>query len=260
MSYPINERQALIAERIRQTGFQKVSSLAEFFNVTTQTIRRDISVLNDLGIVKRRHGGVEPPSPNGNLSYGERQILNMEPKEAIAAAVAARIPDGASLSVSIGTTPELCVRALSHHRKLTIRTNNLMAAISACTIQDVDVRIPGGAVRPNARDIVSMEAASFFERYKTDIGLYGVGGVDASGELLDFHEDEVAIREAIRANSRSVFLVLDSTKFGRTAHVRGGHITQADVIFCDREPPADIRDALQATAREIVICDQGALQ
>lgn len=251
----VTERQAQIAERVRQLGFQTVAELSAFFAVTTQTIRRDINELNDLGVLKRRHGGVELPSPESNLSYGERRILNSTAKEVIARTVARHVPAGASLAVSIGTTPEIAVRHLLRHRGLKLHTNNLMAALSACEAPGAEVHIPGGAVRLSARDVVGPAVEAFFEGLKVDIGLYGVGGVDADGQLLDFHADEIRVREAIRRNCRRSFLVLDSTKFGRAAHVRGGRITDADIVFCDAPPPAPLAEALATAGREVVVCE-----
>ena len=253
MSGGITARQAEIAERVRQFGFQTVADLAAHFDVTTQTIRRDIAELGDLGILKRRHGGVAPPTPGANLGYDERRILNLPAKERIAQLVAARVPDGASVAVSIGTTPEIAVRRLGGHRGLKLFTNNLMAALGACEAPDWEVHIPGGAVRLGARDVVGPDVEAFFARFKFDIGLYGVGGVDADGQLLDFHENEIRVREAIRRNCRTSFLVLDVGKFGRAAHVRGGHIADADVILCDAPPPASIAATLAAAGRALAV-------
>lgn len=258
MAGGITERQAQIAERVRQHGVQTVAELSEHFDVTTQTIRRDINELSDLGVLKRRHGGVELPIPDSNLNYGERRILNLAAKERIADAVARHVPAGASLAVSIGTTPEIAVRRLTQLRGLKLFTNNLMAALSACEAPAAEVHIPGGPVRLGARDVVGPQVEDFFARLKVDIGLYGVGGVDADGQLLDFHEEEIRVREAIRRNCRTSFLVLDATKFGRPAHVRGGRITDADMVFCDRPPPPAIAEALAAADRRLVVCTQEA--
>lgn len=250
----ISDRQALIAERVRQRGFQTVAELARHFEVTGQTIRRDVNELSDRGILKRRHGGVELPEPSANLSFTDRQILNLSAKEKIARAAVRYIPNGASLAVSIGTTPEIVVRHLALHRDMRIFTNNVMAALSACTLPTAEVHIPGGMIRPGARDLVGPAVEAFFAQYKVDIGIYGVGGVDADGGLLDFHEDEVRVREAIRLNCRKTYLLLDASKFGRAAHVRGGHITEADVIFSDHRPPPSVSEALSVAGREVVLC------
>lgn len=250
----ISDRQALIAERVRQRGFQTIAELAAHFEVTGQTIRRDVHELSERGILKRRHGGVELPEPTANLSFADRQILNLTAKEQIAQAALKQIPNGASLAVSIGTTPEIVVRHLTRHRDMKVFTNNIMAALSACTLPDAEVHIPGGMIRPGARDLVGPAVEAFFARYKVDIGIYGVGGVDTDGGLLDFHEDEVRVREAIRLNCRKSFLLLDATKFGRAAHVRGGHIADADVVFSDYRPPHPVAESLAKAGRNFVLC------
>jgi DeoR family glycerol-3-phosphate regulon repressor len=252
--YVTTERQAEITERVRQSGFQSVTDLAQHFGVTTQTIRRDINELSETGALRRRHGGVELPVPTDNIGFEERQTLNFAAKQQIARVVKSYIPDGASIAISIGTTPALTVHQLTDLRGLTIVTNNLMAALNACSLPAVEVHVPAGAVRPEARDILGPEVEAFFEGFKVDIGLYGVGGVDEHGELLDFNRDEVQVREIIRRNCRRSFLVLDSSKFGRAAHVRGGWISDADIVFCDRAPPPEICEAIETAGNQVVVC------
>ena len=249
------DRQVQIAERVRQNGFLTVSALADQFGVTTQTIRRDIAELSDKGVIKRRHGGVELPIADSNLAFEDRETLNFAAKDLIASTVAGRIPDGASLAIGIGTTPAMVVRHLQDHRGLKIVTNNIAAAMAACALTQVEVHIPGGSIRTSAQDVLGAEVVGFFERFKVDIGVYGVGGVDAGTQLLDFHSDEVEIRETIRRNCRSAFLVLDATKFGRAAFVRGGDLSDADLVFSDANPPAEAVRALAARGREFVLCD-----
>lgn len=254
-THATTERQAEIAEKVRQSGFQSVTDLARYFGVTTQTIRRDINELSDVGVLRRRHGGAELPVPSENIGFEKRQTLNFAAKEQIAAVVESHIPHGASVAISIGTTPALTVRHLASRRGLTIVTNNLMAALNACALPSVQVHVPGGMVRPGARDVLGADVEAFFERFKVDIGLYGVGGVDETGELLDFDRHEVQVRETIRRNCRRSFLVLDASKFGRAAHVRGGWISEADSVFCDREPPAVIRDLIDMAGHDFILCD-----
>jgi len=249
----ITDRQRDIADLVQSDGFASVDALAERFQVTTQTIRRDLARLCEQGILRRTHGGVEPPAPVGNLHYARRQILNLPAKRAIAERVAQEVPDGASLAFSIGTTPEIVMQALARHAALRIFTNNLHVAFSASQTESFEVTIAGGRLRHGDRDTLGAETERFFSAYKVDIGIFGVAGVDADGTLLDFHEEEVAARQAILANCRKAFLVLDATKFGRAAHVRGGHITDVDAVFCDHPLPQDLDAALRADGRQVVI-------
>ena len=91
--------------------------------------------------------------------------------------------------------------------------------------------------------------------YKVDIGIYGVAGVVEDGTLLDFYEEEVQARQIIRQNSREIFLVLDHSKFGRSAHVRGGHIQEASKVFCDRTPPPAICEMIQKSSARLIVCN-----
>ncbi|MHC5652481.1 DeoR/GlpR family DNA-binding transcription regulator [Stappia sp.] len=251
----ITARQQEISDLVRSDGFASVEALADRFAVTTQTIRRDLARLCEHGILRRTHGGVEPPAASGNIDYARRQILNLPQKRAIADAVATHVPDGAALAFSIGTTPEIVMQALARHARLRIFTNNLHVAFTASQNADFEVTIAGGRLRHGDRDTLGADTERFFSAYKVDIGIFGVAGVDADGTLLDFHEEEVAARQAILANCRQAFLVLDTTKFGRPAHVRGGHITDVAAVFCDTALPHPITDRLDAAGCRVVVCD-----
>uniref|UniRef100_UPI003BA9F193 DeoR/GlpR family DNA-binding transcription regulator n=1 Tax=Stappia sp. TaxID=1870903 RepID=UPI003BA9F193 len=250
----ITPRQREIADLVRAHGFASVEALADRFAVTTQTIRRDLARLCEHGILRRTHGGVEPPVSSGNIDYARRRILNMPQKRAIAETVAAHVPDGVSLAFSIGTTPEIVMQALTERKGLRIFTNNLHVAFTASQIAEFEVTIAGGRLRHGDRDTLGPETERFFSAYKVDIGVFGVAGVDQDGTLLDFHEEEVAARQAILANCRRAFLVLDATKFGRTAHVRGGHVTDVAAVFCDKPLPHPIADRLRAAGRQVEVC------
>ena len=121
----------------------------------------------------------------------------------------------------------------------------------------VEVTVAGGRLRNDDIDVLGPGMEALFTAYKVDIGIYGVAGVDEDGTLLDFYEEEVRARQIIRENSRASFLVLDSTKFGRTAHVRGGQIGEATKVFCERKPPEEIISRLKQSGAELVICGGG---
>ena len=250
----LTERQAQIAEMVRQKDFIRVEDLAQHFQVTTQTIRRDLNLLCERGIARRLHGGVQCMNIPGNVAYTWRQILHAEAKQTIAREVARHIPSGVSLAFSIGTTPEMVAKALLGHQHLRIFTNNLNIAMLACSNPSFEVTVAGGRLRNEDRDVLGAGMEALFGAYKVDIGIYGVAGVDEDGSLLDFYEEEVRARQIILENSRSTYLVLDHTKFGRAAHVRGGIIDEASKIFCDRMPPAPITAMLEQSNAQLIIC------
>lgn len=252
----LSERQVKITERLREEGFLAVEALAEHYKVTTQTIRRDLTTLCDHGLARRRHGGIEPPAEVGNLAYVSRQILARSAKQAIAREVARHIPDNASVAFGIGTTPEVVATALLHHKGLRIFTNNLNIAMLACTNPTFEVNIAGGRIRNSDKDILGPGLETFLSSYMFDFGIYGVAGVSERGILLDFYDEEVRARRLIHENSRETILVLDHSKFGRTAHVRGGQIGEATKVVCDTQPPDQIVATLKKSGSELVICGE----
>lgn len=250
------DRARAIVDLVRRQGFQAIEALAGQFGVTPQTIRRDVNLLCDRGLLRRRHGGVELPPDGENLAYPARQVLNIEAKRRIAQLVAADIPEGASLFFGIGTTPEQCAQALMDHPGLRVMTNNLNAAIALSRNPSCEITVAGGRLRNLDRDIIAGEARDFFSRFMVDIGIYGVGGVAEDGTLLDFSSDEVHMRQSLAKHCRQRFLVLDHSKFGRGATVRGGHITEASAVFTDQPVPERIAAQLTSAGVRLAVWSQ----
>jgi DeoR family glycerol-3-phosphate regulon repressor len=251
---PSQSRPAMIAEMLKTSDFLRVDELAQHFAVTTQTIRRDINGLCEQGIARRRHGGITCPAHGANMSFRDREVLNRAAKRQIGAAVARHVPDGACISLGIGTTPQIVAECLAGHRGLKIVTNNLPLALAAAQNPQFEVAIAGGTVRTEDLDVCGTTGEDLFSAYLVDIAIFGVGGVDADGSLLDYSREEVRIREAMMRHSRRSFLVLDASKFGRPAHVRGGRIEDASAVFCNAELPPAIQERLAQSGTAIVPC------
>ena len=124
----LSQRHLDILEMAKQKGFLPTEEMSRVFNVTAQTIRRDINELCDKGLLRRYHGGAGLASSVQNVDYPTRQVLNHEEKIRIARMVADYIPDNASLFINIGTTTEEVAKALRDHKNLRVITNNLNVA------------------------------------------------------------------------------------------------------------------------------------
>ena len=226
-------RQAKIVELARQQGEVSVEELVAAFDVTPQTIRKDLNVLCDRGALKRTHGGAMHPSGVENVEYEARRQIAPAEKRAIGRAAATLIPDHASLFINIGTTTEAVSQALVEHRGLMVITNNINVANHLRVVPNTEVVIAGGVVRPSDGGIVGEAAVDFIRQFKVDFAVIGVSGIDPDGALLDFDFREVKVAQAIIANARHVIVVADSTKFTRTAPVRIGHLSQAHSFITD---------------------------
>jgi DeoR family transcriptional regulator, glycerol-3-phosphate regulon repressor len=248
------DRQEQILALVHQRGFVSIEALAEHFSVTPQTVRRDVNRLCAKALLRRYHGGAGLPSSVENTAYQARQVLHLAEKRRIAAAVAAAVPDGASIFINIGTTMEQVARALLKHRGLRIITNNLHVAHILAENEDFEVLVAGGQVSGRERGLVGEATKDFIGQFKTDFGIIGVGGIDGDGTLLDFDFREVRVSQAMMANARRIFVAADHSKFGRAAMARLGSLAEADAFFTDRPPPAAVRALLkrERTALHIV--------
>lgn len=247
------DRKEQILQVARRDGRVMVEDLAQAFGVSAHTIRRDINTLCEEAKLRRLHGGAEYIEGQANLPYHARAVLNYDEKSAIARAVAAEIPDEATIFISIGTTPAIVAGALSGKRALTVITNNLNAAFALSENPSNRIILPGGEMRLPDRDLLSPEAVELFSTYRADFGIYGVGGIDSDGSLLDFHASEVQMREQMRLNSRRSILVADRTKFGRRAAAVGGRLQEADMLVLDRAPEAPYADLLEGYTGQLML-------
>ena len=238
-------RDRSILDLVSANGLVDIHRLAEQFGVTPQTIRRSVNRLCEQGRLRRVHGGVTLPPSLSNLPWDARQVQRLDAKRAIARAVAALIPEGSSVSIGLGTTPHQVALALRHHHDLRIMTNSLRVALALADAPGIEIRTAGGALRLPDMDVVGEEAAQFFRNFKTDFAVFGVGGIDVDGGLLDFDPAEVTAREAMRLNCRCSVLVADGSKFGRAALARGGLLGSMDHLVSD-ELPAEPFDQLIA--------------
>ena len=144
----LNARQQELLEWVQRDGFVTVDDLAAHFDVTPQTIRRDVNWLADMNLLRRYHGGASLPTRSENVSYTARQRMFHDEKRRIAALVATHIPDQASLFINLGTTTEEVARALNRHRGLRVITNNLNVASMMSGYPDCEALVTGGIVRP----------------------------------------------------------------------------------------------------------------
>ena len=230
-------RQSQIVDLVRQEGYVTVETLADRFQVTPQTIRRDISLLQDRALLRRFHGGVTAPGSVENFAYSTRQVLCLEEKRRIARLAARQVPDNASLFLNIGTTTEEVARALLGHRGLRVITNNINVANILYSNASCEVIVAGGVVRTRDRGIIGEPAIDFISQFKVDIALIGISGIEADGSLRDFDYREVKVAQTIIEHAREVWLAADHSKFNRPAMVELAQLTQIARLFTDQAPP-----------------------
>lgn len=254
----LSRRQEGMLQLVCQQGFAPVEELARHFGVTGQTIRRDLHALCRLGLLRRYHGGAGLPSSVENVDYSARRVLYPEAKRRIARAVAAHIPDSASLFMTLGTTTEAVADALLEHRGVHVITNSLNVATILSANPDCEVIISGGVVRHRDHGVTGEATIDFMNQFKADYAVMGISGIESDGTLLDFDYREVRVLQAIMRNARTVLLAADHSKFDRNALVRVGDLSQVDCLFTDVEPPPALRARMAEHGTRLVMTGETA--
>lgn len=246
-------RHPQILEIARREGKVTVDALAEHFGVTLQTIRRDLTDLAEAGRLERVHGGAVLPSGTTNIGYEERRSLNAAGKHAIARACAARIPNGISLFLNIGTSTEAVAKELLHHTNLMVVTNNMNVANILVANPTCDILVTGGQLRRSDGGLIGTLAADTIRQFKFDLAVIGCSALDLDGDLLDFDIREVNVSQTILRQSRQTYLVADHTKFTRTAPARIASLSEVGIHFTDRNIPPGLPPLCESWGTEVVV-------
>lgn len=227
-------RQAEIVSLAREHGRVSVDDLAARFNVTPQTIRRDLNDLCENGMLTRVHGGALIASSVANLAYEARRLVAQDQKRRIGERAASLIPHNSSVFINLGTTTEEVAHALAKGSGLLIVTNNINVATTLYRNPSIEVVVAGGSIRPSDGGVVGHMAADLIRNYKVDIAVIGTSAIDEEGTLLDYDAREVLVSRAIIENARQVILVSDASKFTRRAPVRIARLDEIDILVTDR--------------------------
>lgn len=250
-------RQAEILEIARADGRVVVEDLAQRFDVTLQTIRRDLTELAEAGHLDRVHGGAIARTGVANIGYDQRRRMNEAAKAAIGRACAAAIPDNSSLILNLGTTTEAVARELTQHRNITVVTNNMNVANILATNPGCEVMVAGGALRRSDGGLVGELTTQFIEQFKVDFAVIGTSALDEDGDLLDFDLAEVRVSRAIIRQARRRFLVTDHSKLGRSAPARICSLAELDAVFTDQPFPEALARRCAEWSTAVVVAGQG---
>ena len=249
----LSNRQSDILNIARASGRVTVEDLARRFEVSAQTIRKDLNDLCDRRSMTRVHGGAIIASGVENLAYEARRFVAAEEKKAIGVAAAAQIPNGCSLFINIGTTTEEVASALTAtHEDLLVITNNLNVAMLLYRHPRIEVIVAGGTVRRADGAVIGSTANNLITQFKVDYAIIGASAIDEEGALLDFDYREVQAAQAIIANARSVMLVADSTKLSRNAPVRIAHLSQIHTFVTDLPLPAGLHAICNSRGIDVI--------
>lgn len=240
------ERFAAILQLLEEKAFWPVSELADRFEVSEETIRRDARQLERSGVVQKVHGGLSATNNKIEAPYRIRLRENAEAKQRIAHTAAALVSEGMTLLLDSGTSCHWLARSLAPVRNLTIVTNSVEIAHEVLGNPGQRLLLAGGQINPIHHAAFGPEAKSFCRHFAPDLTVLSMGAVDAERGFLDFDADEAAFKQSLLAQARRVVVLADNTKFARSGFIKVASFPDVQDLVTDQAPPASaVRAASQ---------------
>jgi len=228
------ERQAAMVERARAAGRVEVVALAESFGVTPETVRRDLTVLERRGLLRRVHGGAIPIERLGfEPELEARDVILTAEKDRIAKAAVAELPEEGAIFLDAGTTTSRFAAELPRDRELTVVTNavNLLAVLAARP--NLTVLMVGGRLRSRTLATVDAWAIEALRRTYIDVAFLATNGFSIERGLTTSDPTEAAVKQAVIAASRRTVLLADHTKVGNDHFMQFAAAADVDTFVTD---------------------------
>jgi DeoR family glycerol-3-phosphate regulon repressor len=240
----LSARQERIVEILRTTPSITIIELAQRLAVSGETVRRDLQVLADDGIVQKFHGGVSLHRDVQESPFQLRLRSNVAAKRRLAQQVLGLLPDGASLVLDNSSTACFVAEALAERRGLTIATPSLEVARALAQSGDRHtVLLPGGTLRSSDMTLAGANALRFATQLHPDFFVLSVAALSAKGGCLDFDPFEVEFKQTVIPQAATVIVVADSSKFGTPGLITSLTWDQVQVLVVDQALPPDLVQA-----------------
>lgn len=244
MSLLSEERKILLLEELDSFGKIKVSDVAKRFQVSNETIRRDLEVLEEENKLKRVYGGaVKASYSEGEPAFQQRKVFNDDEKEKIGRTAADFIKDGDAIFLDVGTTTMKVASMIRNRKNIIIVTNSLSVAnvLQESLHQGLfsgQVIILGGELSSRQLSLTGPITESILTDTYIDKAFLSVGGISLQAGITDYDVNEVAISRLAVKNAKEVIVLADYSKIGVQAFTKVANFDDIDVIVCDNKPPA----------------------
>ena len=246
-------RHQQILRMLAERGTLSITDLAELFEVSDMTIRRDLNQLSAAGLLVRTRGGAAAPA-SGSFEppFALRELTRTDAKREIAAAAAGLVVDGQTVLLDGGTTGLAIAEALAG-RNLTVCALNIRVAQVLSAESSMRVMVPGGFIRPGEFSLVGPDAEATLSRFRFDVYLMTASGLTVDAGVTEWNTEDAAVKRAALAASRHTVLVADAAKFGAEAFVRVCPLSAVDQLVTDAALSREHRQELAAAGAELVV-------
>lgn len=239
------ERRNQILEILRRDDRVLVAPLAVQFDVSEETIRRDLANLEQLGLAVKCYGGATLADNRNAPPFKVRKKLNVEEKKTVAALVAQMVDDGDFLMLDDSSTCYFIIRALHGKKGLTIVTNSIEIILELSGLhEDWNVISTGGNLNQSVFAFYGRKAEDTVRAFHVDKTIISCAGMDRNGQFTEAGIENATMKQAMMDSGREIILAMDSHKFNTTAFISVGNLSQVSTIVTNADPGKEWREYL----------------
>lgn len=245
-----------IEEYIYKHKTVSLDKLCEVFNVSKNTIRRDINELTAKGNIKKVYGGVSIQENSTLIPFEERNIKNINLKSNIGKLCADYIKDGDIIFLDSGTTTLTIVEYLKEKNNVTIITNNLEIIVKSIDLPNLNIIcLPGNLIR-QTNSFVGIDTVSILNKYNINKSFMASTGISIEYGITNSHPLESEIKRLAIEKGSEVFLLVDSTKFDNSSLVTYAQLEDINYLITDKKPTKKYIDFCHNQSITLVACDE----
>lgn len=250
-SFRLREMEQYILEHDTVT----MEELKDTFNISMNTTRLDVAQLVNKGTIRKVYGGVCSNQKSNLVPFDERKTKNIAGKRAVGKEAAKLVNDGDIIYIDSGTTTMYVLDYLSELKNVTILTNNLNAINRALPLSDINVICLPGTLERKTNSFVSADTVRTLEKYNIKKAFMASSGISESGTITNSSPLEFEIKKAAIENSKEVFLLIDSTKYGKSALLTYANVSEMNKIIVDKEVSPELAELCAGHNVEVVLAE-----
>ncbi|WCN39277.1 DeoR/GlpR family DNA-binding transcription regulator [Aneurinibacillus uraniidurans] len=237
------ERKHEILNELKSIGKVKVVDLAKQFNVSEETIRRDLTMLEESGLLKKVYGGaIKTTFQSGEPPFTQRTTVNQAEKIKIGQKAAELISDGDVIVIDVGTTTVEFARSIQNKDNITILTNSI--PVSAVLTESLnqkkftgEILLLGGQIDPKQQSVSGRLTEQMLNQFNIDKAFISAGGVSIKNGVSNYHLNEALVSRTMVDVSKQIIMVADHSKLGVDTFCKVCPLEKVDVIVCDQSLP-----------------------
>ncbi len=247
------DRRNQIVDMVNRQRTVKNTELMKKFNISIETVRRDLEYLEKQGLLQRVYGGAALKTSLGSEpEYSSRIKEHFEEKTAIASAAAQLICPGDSVYLGVGTTVQAMAQYMKNIGEVTVFTNSLRTAIALSDTPGLTVVLPGGQLRAKELALSGFPSEDNFAHFNLDKAFVGIGGITDAG-ITDFHIGEARLHRQQLENAKQSIVLADSSKFGVRAMTNVCTFDLIDIVITDRNAPKGTVKLIEQAGPRVIL-------